>query len=252
MSFKRKQKAATSSAFGLPRFLSSPLGASKDRASPLPRPPNARVQQLRPNAHGNDSTELILNYLDTPADAGSQLHDTKDASGLDWYVEGPGRRVGYDDLTAIDWIFEYAKERQRLRYLYSGASGILGYIKQIADASQIWLILIAAGVLSGGIAAFIDVASDWLGDLKTGYCNNVDGDGRFHLNKGFCCWGYSEYAKCQDWHPWSRAMGITSIGGGWIVEYIFFVLFSVSLAAWNQAASEANSERCFLRHAQVS
>ena len=82
----------------------------------------------------------------------SSLHDTKDANGLDWYVEGPGRRVGYDDLTAIDWIFEYAKERQRLRYLYASASGIIGSIKQLVDASQIWLILIAAGILSGGIA----------------------------------------------------------------------------------------------------
>lgn len=235
VSFKRKQKATASSTFGLSRFLSSPLGASKDRASPLPRSGTSRAHHLRSSSHHNDSTELILNYLDTPADAGEHLQDTKDANGLDWYVEGPGRRVGYDDLTAIDWIFEYAKERQRLRYLYSSASGILGHIKQIADASQIWLILIAAGILSGGIAAFIDVASDWLGDLKSGYCSNVDGDGRFYLNKGFCCWGYSEYAKCNDWHPWSRAMGIHSVGGGWIVEYIFFVLFSVrrtAMALW--------------------
>jgi chloride channel 3/4/5 len=106
----------------------------------------------------------------------------------------------------------------------------LGHVKQIADASQIWIILIAAGILSGGIAAFIDVASDWLGDLKTGYCSNVDGDGQFYLNKGFCCWGYSELSQCNDWHPWSRALGISSVGGGWIVEYIFFVVFSVSIA----------------------
>jgi len=214
LSFKRKQKAAASSGFAISRFLSSPQPRmSHPRTSPRP----------------NDSTDLILNYLDTPGNAGDHLQDTKDANGMDWYVEGPGRRVGYDDLTAIDWIFEYAKERQRLRHLYSGASGILGYAKQIADASQIWLVLIATGILSGGIAAFIDVVSDWLGDLKTGFCSNVEGDGRFYLNKGFCCWGYSEYAQCKDWHPWSRALGITSVGGGWIVEYMFFLLFSVRL-----------------------
>jgi chloride channel 3/4/5 len=229
ISFKRKQKTTTTaSSFGLPRFFSANTNTPSNRQSPLPRSPQSRLQTLRTSPRANDSTELILNYLDTPGTAGEQLQDTKDANGLDWYVEGPGRRVGYDDLTAIDWIFEYAKERQRLRYLYSGATGILGYIKQLADASQIWLILIAAGILSGAIAAFIDVASDWLGDLKTGYCSNVDGDGRFYLNKGFCCWGYSEYSQCHDWHPWSRALGINSIGGAWIVEYIFFVLFSVS------------------------
>jgi chloride channel 3/4/5 len=135
--------------------------------------------------------------------------------------------VGYDDLTAIDWIFEYAKERQRLKYLYSGATGVLGTLKQLADASQVWIILVAAGILSGGIAAFIDVASDWLADLKTGYCSSIEGDGRFYLNKGFCCWGIDTGDQCADWQEWGSAMGIGSVGGRWIVEYILFILFSV-------------------------
>jgi chloride channel 3/4/5 len=164
---------------------------------------------------------------------------------MDWYVEGPGRRVGYDDLTAIDWIFEYAKERQRLRYLYSSASGILGHVKQLADASQVWIILVAAGILSGAIAAFIDVSSDWLGDLKTGYCSNVNGDGRFYLNKSFCCWGYSELSECQDWHPWGNALGIGPFGGRWVVEYIFFVLFSVRQSLIQAYADESDKEQIF-------
>ena len=191
ISFKRKQKAPVASAFSIPRFLSSPLSSNSRQQSPLPQRSQSRARQLRNHDAANDSTELILSYLDGPGDTGGQLHDTKDVNGLDWYVEGPGRRVGYDDLTAIDWIFEYAKERQRLRFLYSSSTGILGYIRQLADASQIWLILIAAGIASGTVAAFIDIASDWLGDLKTGYCSNVDGDGRFYLNKNFCCWGLS-------------------------------------------------------------
>lgn len=226
ISFKRKQKAPVSSTFSIPRFLSSPLGNSSQRPSPIPGPRSHRPSQLYSDSAANDSTDLILNYLDTPGQAGEQLQDAKDADGLDWYIEGPGRRVGYDDLTAIDWIFEYSKERQRLRYLYSSASGILGYIRQLADASQIWLILIAAGVASGGIAAFIDVASLWLGDLKTGYCKNVNGDGQFYLNKGFCCWGYSEFSQCKDWQTWSDA----STGSGWIGQYTIFTLFSILFA----------------------
>lgn len=227
LSFKRKQKATPSSSFGLPRFFSSPHGTPA-RNSSVPPSSTSRLQQLRDNPHANTSTDLILNYLDTPGNAGDHLQDSKDANGLDWYIEGPGRRVGYDDLTAIDWIFEYAKERQRLRYLYSGAGGLLGHVKQLVDASQAWIILVAAGILSGGIAAFIDVAGDWLADLKTGYCSNVEGDGKFYLNKSFCCWGIAETQECHDWSTWGGAMGIGSAGGRWIVEYIFFVLFSVS------------------------
>ncbi|KAF1927404.1 uncharacterized protein M421DRAFT_6185 [Didymella exigua CBS 183.55] len=227
ISFKRKPKPAPSSSI-LPRFLSGP-SSPRASASPLFQ---SRLKHLRNSSIGGGSdTNLIPNYSDTPADADLHQTDIKDASGLDWYVEGPGRRVGYDDLTAIDWIFEYAKERQRLTYLYSGATGVLGTLKQLADASQVWIILVAAGILSGGIAAFIDVASDWLADLKTGYCSSVEDDGRFYLNKGFCCWGIETGDQCADWQEWGSAMGIGNVSGKWIVEYIFFVLFSVLFAA---------------------
>lgn len=215
ISFKRIPKPSTSS-FGLPRFFSS----------------NTSPQQPRnDNTHINDSTDLLLNYLDTPGSATDGLHDSKDGTAADFYIEGPGRRVGYDNLTAIDWIFEYAKERQRLRYLYTSASGVLGQAKQLVDASEVWIILVAAGILSGGIAAFIDIASDWLADLKTGYCRHGEGDGRFYLNKAFCCWGYTEIQECHDWNSWGQAMGVASQGGSWVVEYIFFIVYSVLFAA---------------------
>jgi chloride channel 3/4/5 len=41
---------------------------------------------------------------------------------------------------------------------------------------------IAVGVLATGIV----ITTDWLGDLKAGYCSIVGG-GAFYLNKGFCC-----------------------------------------------------------------
>jgi chloride channel 3/4/5 len=38
----------------------------------------------------------------------------------------------------------------------------------------------------GILAAAIDIVSDWLGDLKEGFCKPT-----FYLNRGFCCWGIS-------------------------------------------------------------
>lgn len=172
--------------------------------------------------NADPSTGAILSYLNT-----SGFQDAKDANGLDWYVEGPGRRVGYDDLTAIDWIYEYAKERTRLRHLASNSSGVLGGLKLTADASQIWWILVATGIAVGGLAAGIDVASDWLGDLKTGVCSNVESGGTFYLDKAFCCWGLNSMDACHDWRPWSTVLGVMNKGGSYIIEYIVFVLFSV-------------------------
>jgi chloride channel 3/4/5 len=116
----------------------------------------------------------------------------------DWYVEGPGRRVAYDDLTAIDWIFEYAKERQRLRALLSGSFGIARTLKMLVDASQVWVVLILTGITVGFVAAAISIASDWLGDIKQGFCKTGDDGGRFYLNRQFCCWGHDGIRTRRD------------------------------------------------------
>ncbi|OQE31911.1 hypothetical protein PENSTE_c001G03789 [Penicillium steckii] len=165
-----------------------------------------------------------------PLGPNTDPNSTKDGVPSDWYVEGPGRRVGYDDFSAIDWIYEYTKERQRKRLLYSSGQGILGHFRRLLDASNVWLVLVATGIAVGIIAAAIDIATDWLGDLKTGYCKSGQGGGRFYLNRSFCCWGLDDYSKCLDWTPWGTALGASSKGGKYTVEYIFYILFSVFFA----------------------
>ena len=176
--------------------------------------------------HDGTST-TAHSYLRTPTESNGGFHDTKDDRSTEWSAEGLGKRVAYDDLTAIDWIYEYSKERTRLRHLQANASGLLGQLRLIADASQIWLILVATGIAVGGIAAGIDVVGDWLGDLKTGSCSDVRDGGKFYLNRVFCCWGTKTYAECPDWRSWGARMSIGNKGGSYVIEYIFFVLFSV-------------------------
>jgi hypothetical protein len=43
-------------------------------------------------------------------------------------------------------------------------------------------LLSPAGILAGTLAAFIDIASEWLSDLKFGYCAD-----HWYLNREFCC-----------------------------------------------------------------
>lgn len=175
---------------------------------------------------------------------------SKDGVPVDWYVEGPGRRVGYEDLTAIDWIFEYTKERQRLRVLASGASGLLGYVRQFLDASQVWVVLVLTGLAVGALAASIDVATDWLGDLKYGFCaSNGDDGNAFYLSKTSCCIGYEEQAKCTAWKPWSTALGINSAGGKWFIEYFVYMVFAVTLAL--SAAVLVKSYAIYAKHSGI-
>lgn len=233
-SFKRRKRPAAG--LVLPKFL-TPQSQSKQSsrsASPFtqasPTLPTARSRRLRDIAANNGSDASLTPQINDNTSHGMHYNDQKDGSALDWYLEGPGRRVGYDDLTAIDWIFEYTKERQRLRFLYSQASGIVAQAQQMIDASQIWLVLIGTGMLAGILAASIDVASDWLGDLKTGYCQRGSGGGQFYLNRGFCCWGHEEHSQCQGWTPWGEALHVRSSAGRFIVEYLFFLTYSILFA----------------------
>ena len=75
--------------------------------------------------------------------SGSNLGSPGKDGIVDWVAEGPGKRV-YDDLTAIDWIFEYTKERVRIRAL-ERQGGLIGHVKMLYDSSQIWLVLIGTG-----------------------------------------------------------------------------------------------------------
>ena len=167
---------------------------------------------------------------DQPSVRTGPQNGNKIDGGADWHVEGPGKRVGYDDFTAIDWIFEYTKERRRLRRLRSHGSGLLGWLRELLDGSQVWLILIAGGIAVGFVAAGIDIVSDWLGDLREGYCANGQGGGRFYLSQGFCCWGLDNPSDCQDWTPWSSAVGISSSGGAYVLQFWVFIIFSTVLA----------------------
>jgi chloride channel 3/4/5 len=222
ISFKRKPKHQ-------PRFSLSNLlpSSSPDSAR---QPPSAtqflpgRARELREQSSRNGSN-TNLGQIRTPT--GSNWTESKEGQPLDWYVEGPGKRVGYDDLTTIDWIFEYTKERQRLRILYANTPGLIGYARRLLDASHVWLVLIITGVSVGVLAAAIDTVSLWLGDIKSGYCKNQSEGGRFYLHREFCCWGHDDLSQCQDWTTWREALHIPSRGGAYTVEYIFFILYSV-------------------------
>ncbi|KAL1955869.1 hypothetical protein VTO42DRAFT_8027 [Malbranchea cinnamomea] len=220
ITFKRKQKST--SRFSLHNFFSS-----ESNTRPLPH------SSLRFDSDGQEQSSHSISP--TAAQGDSTHHGTpgrhKPGAPLDWYVEGPGRRVGYDNLTAIDWIFEYTKERQRLRHLYSSNKGLIGYIRQLVDASHIWVVLILTGIAVGVLAACIDIASNWLGDIKTGYCRSGIEGGKFYLNRNFCCWGYDDPSECKHWIPWGEALNLESKGGGYVAEYIIFTAYSILFAA---------------------
>ncbi|KAJ1980256.1 hypothetical protein H4R33_005521 [Dimargaris cristalligena] len=95
--------------------------------------------------------------------------------------EGTSVRLWFDDYTTIDWIHEFVKEQIRLRTLRA-LRGVRGSLANMWDSIQAWLLVCIIGVVCGCLAALIDVCSEYLSDLKTGYCARD-----FTLGQTFCC-----------------------------------------------------------------
>lgn len=77
---------------------------------------------------------------------------------------------------------------------------------------------VPAGIFIGVNAALISIVTEWLSDIKMGYC--YDG---WWLNQNFCCWEIDSNGDnpCESWHLWS-----TVSFARWIVYIIFAVMFS--------------------------
>jgi chloride channel 3/4/5 len=81
-----------------------------------------------------------------------------------------------------------------------------------------------AGLCIGVNAAIISIVTEWLSDIKMGYCS----DG-WWLNQQFCCWEIegeeSDYA-CASWHPWSTVT---------LARWLVYVICAVSTMHFPQA-----------------
>lgn len=50
-----------------------------------------------------------------------------------------------------------------------------------------------AGAAIGMNAAFLNIITEWLSDVKLGHCKTA-----FYLNENFCCWGEENGMDCPD------------------------------------------------------
>jgi hypothetical protein len=131
----------------------------------------------------------------------------------------------YEDFTTIDWVQDDAREQLRRRARrkenagFFGRDGVLGWRRKLSDsydAGQAWLVVTIVGVVIGLNAAALNIITEWLSDVKLGYCTTA-----FYLNEQFCCWGAEN--GCDEWRKW------TSFG---LANYIIYTIFSVSLSGF--------------------
>ncbi|KAL1839801.1 hypothetical protein VTJ49DRAFT_1175 [Mycothermus thermophilus] len=128
----------------------------------------------------------------------------------------------YEDFTTIDWVQDAAREQMRRKARRRRQAGLYGSgqfdwrqrIYEAYDAAQGWIVVTIIGAAIGLNAAFLSIITEWLADIKMGYC-----DSKFYLNEDFCCWG--EENECTHWHRWT---------GFEPLNYIIYIISATLLA----------------------
>ncbi|KAF3061383.1 hypothetical protein GL218_03947 [Daldinia childiae] len=125
----------------------------------------------------------------------------------------------YEDFTTIDWVQDAAQERLRrkARRRNNPGNGRVSWryrLWESYDAAQGWIVVTLIGAAIGLNAALLNIITEWLADIKIGYCTTA-----FYLNENFCCWG--EDNGCDHWHRWT---------GFEPVNYLIYITFGTAFA----------------------
>ncbi|CAG8565857.1 9338_t:CDS:10 [Diversispora eburnea] len=165
----------------------------------------------RSDSHLNKRSTLEIGHISTSL----RKHNDEEFDGdmSDWSIEGTGRRVAYDDFTTIERARQQRTKQQK---------GFKGRLKIIFDGMEGWIVVLLVGIASGIIAGIIDITSDWLSDLKEGYCHTA-----FYLSRKNCCWDHNQ---CTEWITWNDALETKSTGAKFWTNYFFYIIFSTLFA----------------------
>lgn len=129
----------------------------------------------------------------------------------------------YEDFTTIDWVQDAAREQIRRKarrrekaglFERRGRTGWRQTLKESYEAGQGWIVVTLIGAAIGLNAALLNIITEWLSDVKLGYCTTA-----FYLNENFCCFG--EDNGCSDWHRWTTLPPL---------NYVIYICFSTLFA----------------------
>jgi len=134
----------------------------------------------------------------------------------------------YEDFDTIDWIRDSITDRLHHFRIDARAKNknakITDKIYRVFYRTQGWIFVTWIAVVVGFIAGWIDVAVDFLGDTRFGYCNY----GNF-LSKKLCCQSSFE-VDCQEWITWNAAFGAYGFYWGSIVNYFVYIFTAIIFA----------------------
>uniref|UniRef100_A0A8C7QTK8 Chloride channel protein n=1 Tax=Oncorhynchus mykiss TaxID=8022 RepID=A0A8C7QTK8_ONCMY len=146
------------------------------------------------------------------------------------FLDEPFPDVGtYEDFHTIDWLREKSRDTDRHRKITTKSKeSYWELIKSLLDAWSGWVVMLLIGMLTGTLAGVIDLAVDWMTDLKEGVCLSA-----FYYSHEQCCWTSNETTfddrdKCPQWQKWAELMtGHSEGAGAYVLNYFLYVLWAL-------------------------
>uniref|UniRef100_A0AAQ5XRK9 Chloride channel protein n=1 Tax=Amphiprion ocellaris TaxID=80972 RepID=A0AAQ5XRK9_AMPOC len=162
--------------------------------------------------------------------AATPTEEMNGAGNLMDFLDEPFPDVGtYEDFHTIDWLREKSRDTDRHRKITSKSKeSMWELIKSLLDAWSGWVVMLLIGLLSGTLAGVIDLAVDWMTDLKEGVCLSA-----FWYSHEQCCWTSNETTfddrdKCPQWQKWAELMtGHAEGAGAYVLNYFLYVLWAL-------------------------
>ena len=149
------------------------------------------AQNLRRPSAPDRAISRRLSALSTTGNSG---HDGTAAGSAEHQITEEIEEIKrYEDFTTIDWVQDAAREQLRRKaWQTEDANSTEGRvffdwrrkIWKLYDSGQAWIVVTLVGAAIGLNAAFLNIITEWLSDVKLGYCETA-----FYLNEQFCCWG---------------------------------------------------------------
>lgn len=127
----------------------------------------------------------------------------------------------FEDFQTTDWLHDnllYHKRRSKTSPSSTVTSSIpdSSRIWSIYESIQTYVILTIVGICIGTTAAVLNVMTEYLSNIRTGYCTTA-----LYLNRNFCTWGELDEHQATTWVEYSR-FGV--------LNYAMFITISLVLA----------------------
>eukprot|EP01112_Ceratiomyxa_fruticulosa_P021038 TRINITY_DN7322_c0_g1_i2.p1 TRINITY_DN7322_c0_g1~~TRINITY_DN7322_c0_g1_i2.p1 ORF type:complete len:889 (+),score=170.66 TRINITY_DN7322_c0_g1_i2:280-2946(+) len=222
-------------------FTTTPPGTSSPLINPTIFSENnitsSSTQQSTPSPNLTSNIETVPSSLDMPIESPSPnsiavLSSRYRSHSLDAGKSGfnddasQAPQYDYENYETIDWNRDAINDRRQRNNLDKKKGPWFTILFKLYFRSQAWILIVLIAVSSGFLAGVVDVGTEWLSDLRFGFCQHG-----FHISRSQCCPGNRD---CSSWTTWSNAMRL-GIKTGWLMDYFLYILCAIifaGLSAW--------------------